>query len=464
MPKQRKEYIGPKGGIYHIEKGQKVYTGNASAKPESKKMVMYKKPSSQYIPRPPGLTGRGDYKKSMVRSGLASTAGGVLGALAGSIFPGIGTAVGATLGSSIGGLIGLGDYQVRKNSLLGVPASGAGTLPTIQNTSGRFIFQHKEYITDIFSSSDFSNRVFDINPGLSECFPWLSTIAQNFQQWRPLGMAFAFKSLSADALNSTNTALGNVVLATDYNASSTPFVNKNQMENTYYNTSTKPSNSVLHPIECSPLENQVDVFYIRTGAVPSGQDKRLYDLGIFQMATVGMQADEANIGELWLTYEIELLKPILPNDNAIIDGAHLMLNGTIDNNNPLGSSGATVIYNTIDGFSRDSNNSLAFLNPVPNSNYLITLNYIGTTGAGCEPSTLDPGTGMSLLEGFFFETDSILPTTAQTGTSPTFSYAIGFDPIGLPTGCQLLNDGIFPSLVTKGELLIMRLPNKLTNA
>jgi hypothetical protein len=39
-------------------------------------------------------------------------------------------------------------------------------------------------------------------------FPWLSNIAQNFESYKLRGLVFEFKSMSGDALTSTNTALG----------------------------------------------------------------------------------------------------------------------------------------------------------------------------------------------------------------------------------------------------------------
>lgn len=50
--------------------------------------------------------------------------------------------------------------------------------------------------------------MYSVNPGQQVSYPWLSTIAANFESYRIIGQLYEFKTMSADALNSTNTALG----------------------------------------------------------------------------------------------------------------------------------------------------------------------------------------------------------------------------------------------------------------
>jgi hypothetical protein len=63
--------------------------------------------------------------------------------------------------------------------------------------------------------------------------------------------------------------------------------------------------------------------YIRNGDVMSSADKRFSDLGMFQFATVGMQAASV-IGELWVSYHVELIRPKLHVENPV----RYPLNGT----------------------------------------------------------------------------------------------------------------------------------------
>jgi hypothetical protein len=201
---------------------------------------------------------------------------------------------------------GHGDYYLSGNVI------STDSVPDFANNRRTTIVTHREYIADIVSSSTantFLTQQFSINPGLSVSFPWLSTVAANYEEYRILGMVYELKSISSDALNSQQTNLGYVIAATQYNPYSPPFQSKQQMDNYEFAVSVKPSLSVMHPIECKKSEVAVgDLLFTRTGAV-TGQDLRLYDWGVLTVATGGIQGTSVAVSELWCTYKIELLKP-----------------------------------------------------------------------------------------------------------------------------------------------------------
>lgn len=241
-----------------------------------------------------------------------------------SRMPKAGPSVGAQLGdfaqSWLSKITGLGEYKIQGNSLL-----HGSQVPAMHSAKDGFRIRHREYIGDISSSIAFANSSYEVNPGLDETFPWLSSIAQNFEEYSIEGMIVEFKSTSADALNSTNTALGTIVICAEYNVHQAAYVNKQQMENSLFCVSGKPSESLIMPIECDPKQNPFKIQYVRTGDVPSGQDKRLYDLCNFQVASVGSQA-AAVVGELWVSYDIVLRKPQLSSGLGLaLDTLHYSL-------------------------------------------------------------------------------------------------------------------------------------------
>lgn len=188
--------------------------------------------------------------------------------------------------------------------------------------------KNREYLGDVFSSgtvvggaSSFQLTQYSINPGLSASFPWLSGVAINYQQFRFHGLLFEFKSTSGNAVSSSNAALGTVVMATNYNADAPPFFSKKEILNTEFSSVSSPAADVLHPIECKPRLTTIENLYVRSGALPPNQDYRLSDLGLFQIATEGVQAATINLGELWVTYDCELLKPIT-SPTALQEGAY----------------------------------------------------------------------------------------------------------------------------------------------
>lgn len=220
-----------------------------------------------------------------------------------------GSRAGQAIGYMLGKLTGLGGYEYKRNSLV-AGGKSSSQVPFMHSAKDGVRIRHREFIQDLSSSVAFTNTSFSVNPGLSATFPWLSTVAQNFEEYRLEGLVMEFKSTSADALNSTNTALGTVIMAAEYNSTQAAYINKQQMENSMWATSCKPSEGMCMPIECAPALNPLANQYIRTGAVASGTDQRFYDICNIQVATVGSQA-AAVIGELWLSYDVVLLKPQL---------------------------------------------------------------------------------------------------------------------------------------------------------
>lgn len=270
--------------------------------------------------RPTRITGRGDYsatKKSYQVAkrkqnytpslGRNIMEGG--GELLGSAF-GLGN-LGRTAGKHLAHLFGFGDYQVKENIFLN------GTLPEVHNvpTGGGTIVRFQEYLGDVFTSATiggFRTQEFLINPANPNTFPWLSQLAANYEQYSFEGLVFEFRSTSADALNSTNTALGTVMMATQYDVADTSFASKSEMLNYEFSNSVKPSDSCLHMIECAPKQSTLSELYTNAGGTnPAGTDPRFYNLGRFTIATTGFQAASVNVGELHCTYQVRLLKPKL---------------------------------------------------------------------------------------------------------------------------------------------------------
>lgn len=238
---------------------------------------------------------------------LGGFAGGAAGGFLGQ--PDLGRSLGTNLGASLSRWLGAGDYSVSSNTL--AKASAIESIPMMHRNSQSVIVRHREFLGDISGSIAYTvQRTMSINPGLEGSFPWLSTIAQNFQEYTIRGMVYHYVPTAGDAVSSTNNALGSVVMSTNYRATATAPGSKMEQLNEYYSNDARPSEAFCHPIECDPRENPYNVQYVRAVAVPSTEDPKTYDLGTFYLSTSGMQADGIVVGELWCTYEVELRKPI----------------------------------------------------------------------------------------------------------------------------------------------------------
>jgi hypothetical protein len=215
---------------------------------------------------------------------------------------------GDVAGRYIPKIFGRGAYSITKNSMFNTATQSQ--VPVMHSSSEMVTFRHREYICDVSSTASFTVNTYAVNPGLATTFPYLSAIAQNFQEYEFKGLVFEFKSTSANALNSTNTALGTIMMAAQYRADAAAFINKEQLLNEMWSVDSKPSDCFILPIECAPVENPLSVQYVRSAAVPAGQDAKLYDLAQLTVASYGSQAT-ANVGELWCSYEVQLRKPQL---------------------------------------------------------------------------------------------------------------------------------------------------------
>lgn len=216
---------------------------------------------------------------------------------------------GNALGSMVGfpKIFGSGSYAM-KNSLW----NASTQVPAVHSTDESIRFHHREYIGDVsMGGAVFTSKTYNVNPGLPATFPYLSSVASCFQEFSFKGLIFEYKTTSAASITSgTNTAMGSVMMAAQYRSDAPPFTNKVSLLNEMWSVDTVPSANVILPIECAPVESVMDKQYVRGGPVTG--DIKMFDLCSVTVATQGGQTGQNNIvGELWVSYDVELKKPSL---------------------------------------------------------------------------------------------------------------------------------------------------------
>ena len=428
-------------------------------------------------------TGRGAYKKSSApvkktsrkRDYITPSAmgiGGTIGtALGGPVGGAVGAGMGLLAGEAIRYFTGKGDYQVKNNVFL--KEHDENSMIPIYNPhrGGGDVFRRCEYLGDIISSSSantFKVQSFPVNPGLESTFEWLSQIAGNYEEYEFEGLYFEFRSMSGDALNSTNTALGQVIMAASYNAGAPNFTNKQQMENYEGGVSIKPSKHCRYFVECAKNQTVLSDLYIRQGAVPSGQDQRLYDLCNFQIATNGLQGTSVNLGELWVSFQVCLRKPKLfaalglYNSFASISSS----TGAYTNALPLGSTGSWSYSasNTLIGVNVSAGIHLQWSPPTLPQTYMV---YIVWTGTQVNPvvaptRTAITGGGMTIrTENFTSKTATDTATTCSYQGFWTYSPSAFTGVSGVYTGVTFGTGGTLPSAGSGISIYVMQVPNTL---
>lgn len=202
---------------------------------------------------------------------------------------------------------GLGDYNLVGNSLI----AGKNDPGLNIETSGRFTrIRYREYLGEVFTHPTYSGAFnithYRLNPADPRTFPWLSPIALQYEQYKPMGILFEFRSTATTSSNAT-AALGSIIMSTDYNVLDPAYTSKSEMLNAAYSQEARVSNDQIHGIECDPRELQQNVYF--SSLVLPTTNQRDYDIGNFYVATDGggLPANQS-VGSLYVHYDFMFMK------------------------------------------------------------------------------------------------------------------------------------------------------------
>lgn len=366
----------------------------------------------------------------------------------------------AAAGTAIKSYFGLGAYKIRSNALL-----NKAPMWNPPKHNG-FVFRNREMLGDVVSSStigQFQNKSFPLNPGMEETFPVLSGIAANFQEYCWEGVIFEYRTMSGNALTSTNTALGQVIMASNYNAGAAPFTSKAEMENSSYADSQVPSQSFIHPIECAPAETAIStVRFVRTGALGANEDIRLYDWSTFQIATNGLQAASVNCGELWVQYQVELMKIVVTEALGYTLGYfHAYALSTGNPIDALGNGGVIEVRDTL-GVAIDQSTRQIVISPSTIQQlFLVDLSWSGVSAAALAYPSISTSTNVQQFINYTGNgaMNLFTPPTGATGAAMRMVFAVLLIPNGLNHTITLSNTGNYPTgTAGRIDMIITQIP------
>jgi hypothetical protein len=178
----------------------------------------------------------------------------------------------------------------------------------------------------------------------------------------------------------------------------------------------------------------MDIQYIRTGAVPAGEDIRFYDLGKLSLSTVGSQA-VAVVGELWATYEVALKKPILTGAFGGDLATAAIVRYAITASAPLGTIVLSSVNNSIGA---SFSGTVVTLPSQISGKYFISFFWYGGSGAWALPSFVLSGGSYVNYNGF--------PTqyiTATTGTAMVYQAVVSIPDNNIPFTITLGTAGTY---------------------
>ena len=276
-----------------------------------------------------GYTGRGAYSGRSIGRALGGMAGGFFGnkKLGGAIGAALGNAgqryLGGGLYTGSGLYSGSGLYTSEHANNL-IAGGGGGSAPGFAGSgdeTGAVTISHSEYISDIYAPGtqgggavSFQNTPYALNPAIASTFPFLSQIAQNYDEYEFVQLIFHYRSTTTDIGNSTTGQCGTVILCTNYNAATAPFTDKQSMLEYAHAHDCKLTEHMTHGVECDPAKSAMaPCLFTRANPVVINQDLKTYDKGVFQIAIANCPVayNGFPVGELWVDYTVTLRKPKL---------------------------------------------------------------------------------------------------------------------------------------------------------
>ncbi len=281
---------------------------------------------------------------------------------------------------------------------------------------------HEELITPLSGYSSFTiGASLSINPGLAQTFPWLSTQAVGWEQYRFNYLEFVYVPRSATSRD------GVISMAPDYDAADTAPLTEAIMS-TYegYVQGTPWSEHVcrLGPRKMFSMGNHK---FVRTSALSANLDVKTYDAGNFYFATADVNPTGV-IGRLYVRYDVEFLNPQLPPAGVPTSWSLASGGSGITTTAPFGT--APTVFGTTISVSPTSPYTTIVFNSV--GLWLVVVQMTGTGVNGSAPTLSGtialsniPGAGTQLYNtAQTIGTLALLVTSTAVGQYLTFgSYA-----------------------------------------
>lgn len=237
---------------------------------------------------------------------------------------------------------------VRQMSLGSGPMVGASSAySSVQKTANPRISAdenssrvvHRELIASVSGTPSFTiENAFPLNPGMAATFPWLSSIAQNWEQYRFNKLRFCYYTRTG-----TSTA-GSVQMIPDYDAADSAPTTEMAASSYSEVVEDAPWKDLCCDLRPSSLHALGPRKYTRTAALAANLDIKTYDAGTFFLATT--DGSSVPWGKLWVEYDVTFFTPQVPNATVTSLSAVLHATSTTPtSSNILPSS--TVVSGTL---------------------------------------------------------------------------------------------------------------------
>jgi len=170
----------------------------------------------------------------------------------------------------------------------------------------RITVKHREYIGEVTSAGTsllFNTQTYALNPGMTASFPWASQIGRNYESYRFRRFKVLFET------EQPTTTAGSLMMAIDYDAADTTPTTKVQLMSMHGAQRGPIYAETTLAADASDLHKFGTQRYIRGTTPTSPYDIKTYDAGKIVVASQGVVATGATLGELYFEYEVDFMTP-----------------------------------------------------------------------------------------------------------------------------------------------------------
>jgi hypothetical protein len=274
-----------------------------------------------------------------------------------------------------------------------------------------------------------------LNPGLAATFPWLSSQAQAWEEYRFNKLKFCYYTRTGSSTP------GSVQLVPDYDAADAAPATE-QIASSFQDV---VEDAPWKNLECQLASQAMFPMgprkFIRSGALAANLDIKTYDAGQLFICTTDGTA--VNWGKLWVEYDVELSVPANPAAGELAAASQHVTSVSPTTSSmlptPVTLSGSSSIVSI-------SGNVLTFLNP---GRFLV--NYQAIAGVDIVNPSVTAGAGGSLIA--TFGVAGVETTGSGSGVTKSQLTALVDAVIGSTlTYSQTINTG------TSAELFVAAVP------
>jgi len=193
------------------------------------------------------------------------------------------------------------------SNAVSAPAASSSIYTTPLRTAATVV-KHCEYVQDLTTSGTiggFTNIQMKFNPGNSTLFPWLSQIAQGYEEYIVLHCDLVFRSVSSSGTQ------GLIMLNAQYDSYDASFSNKQGIQDYAGTKSTQVWRDLRFPLDVNVMHKQKQTYYVLPAGDTVSGDERMYYPCNVNFASSNLSAATQNIGEVFIDYSIQFLKPLI---------------------------------------------------------------------------------------------------------------------------------------------------------